>query len=242
MARMLNFMRVKGYNLYLTLLSTSFLAVMLFSSISFASSSYKMPADIDHEGKYLFYLHGSIIETKGPDARHPKYGKYEYFSILEAFEEGGFITISEVRSANTNKKEYASKITNQIVNLITAGVPPRNITVVGFSKGGSIALYTALYVMNPEVNYVVLAGCGQYGKFRQGYNIFLQDAAGGIQGRILSIFDNDDNIVGSYKRAFALSHEGLSSKEIVINTGRGHGAFYKVRKEWVAPIFDWSFD
>jgi hypothetical protein len=52
-------------------------------------------------GRYLFYLHGRIIEEQGARAVSPDYGRYEYAAILQRLSGEGFTVISEVRPRNT---------------------------------------------------------------------------------------------------------------------------------------------
>lgn len=208
------------------------------ASISFASS-YNMPSKINSEARYLFFMHGTILETKGLNAKHPQYGKYDYSGILKAFEKEGFTVISEVRPANTDKTQYAERILKQIETLFAEGVPAENISVVGFSKGGSITLHVSAIASNPDLNYVVLAGCGKTGKYRKAYSDFLKELAADMQGHMLSLYDINDSITGSCKDAFALSETGLKAREIELNTGKGHGTFYKVYSDWFMPLLEW---
>lgn len=78
------------------------------------SSFYKdIPKSIDTSKNYIFYLHGLIIEKKGPHAKSKKYGSYEYYNILKAFSKKGFLVISEVRSRGTDIQKYAKKVADQ---------------------------------------------------------------------------------------------------------------------------------
>src|SRR5574342_264812 len=122
-------------------------------------SEYAFPNSIDATKRYMFYLHGKIIEDQGIPAISPQYGEYEYEAILERLSGYGFILISEPRSKNTDGVEYATRITEQIATLLNAGVPAKNITVVGASKGAGIAIYVSHFLENQEVNFVIMAIC-----------------------------------------------------------------------------------
>src|SRR5882724_6168777 len=50
---------------------------------------------IDPKAKYLFYLHGRIIENQGIRPTDPRYGVYEYQQILDTLKDKGFIVVSE---------------------------------------------------------------------------------------------------------------------------------------------------
>lgn len=213
--------------------------MVLISSTSGHASSYSFPDEIDPSSKYLIFLHGRLVENKGVGASHPKYGAYEYFKILKSFEDMGVSVISEVRSADTNRKKYAKKIAGQINKLTSSGVLSKNISVVGFSKGGAIALFTAAFAKDPDINYVIMAGCGKTGNYLKVYKSFLKNAASKLQGRILSLYDRKDEITGSCSKALALASQGQASKEIQLDTGKGHGTFYNANQEWLIHISNW---
>ena len=136
------------------------LCLMLFASAGWAMPFSKAIKKVDPQEKYFFYLHGAIMEQQGKSASSPKYGVYLYDNIIEHFEDRGLVVIDEVRT-ETNPNKYASRITMQVRQLRAAGVPAKNITVAGFSKGGYIALLVASSLGDPGVGYVIMAGCGK---------------------------------------------------------------------------------
>jgi len=83
--------------------------------------------------RYLFYLHGRIVEDQGPNAIDTirGFGAYQYENILDTFRKKNFIVISEARKKNTDVQEYANKMVRQVDSLLQAGVVAGNITVVG---------------------------------------------------------------------------------------------------------------
>lgn len=195
---------------------------------------------VEPEQRYLFYLHGKWIELHGLHHPHPTHGLYEYEHIVRAFADRGYEVISEVRRGEVETEPYARKVADQIRDLFEEGVPPRNITVVGHSKGGQMALIVASLVQEARVNYVIMAGCGKRGAmFRKGYERFLQSQARDLDGRILSLYDSSDREAGSCQEAFdAAPH--ADTKEVVLRTGRGHGLFYAPRSAWVDVVVDWA--
>lgn len=190
------------------------------------------PEPIDRESRYLFYLHGKIIEDEGPRPESPRFGIYEYEAILETFAERGFVVISETRERETRGSEYARKIAGQVETLLDAGVPPDRITVVGFSKGGGIAILTSALLGNAGVNFVILASCGDW--------LFGPDGPPDLAGRILSIHEASDELGGSCRRAFEASTRISAWEEIELQLGGGHGAFYRPRAEWIDPVASWA--
>ena len=98
------------------------------------------PEEIDPGARYVIYLHGRIIEDEGVRPTHPQFGVYEYEAILEKLAGHGLQVIAEVRPPGANGAEYARRTAQQVRDLIVAGVPEDHITVMGFSKGGGIAI------------------------------------------------------------------------------------------------------
>jgi len=188
---------------------------------------------IDPKAKYLFYFHGRIIENQGPRPTDPRYGIYEYQEILDTFKNKGFIVISEARPQGTDNVAYAHKMVDQINILIKAGVPPQNITVVGASKGGGIAIFTSTFLKNRDVNFVIMAACGDYDDYKTTVPDFW--------GNILSIYDyKDDTGAGTCQKFFDHSTGITRHDEIVVKLGLGHGILYKPLKEWVDPVVEWA--
>ena len=117
-----------------------------------------VPEHPDSTQRYLFYLHGLIVEEAGIRPKSDEHGYYEYELILENLASEGFIVISEAREKGTEIKAYAEKIVSQIRELLAHRVPPENITVVGASKGGIIGSYVSAMLQDQRLNYVILAG------------------------------------------------------------------------------------
>jgi len=198
--------------------------------------NYEFPESIDSTKKYLFYLHGKIIEDQGIPAISSEYGEYEYRAILERLAEQGFIVISERRSKNTNSNEYAKLIAEQISSLMSAGVSANNITVVGASKGAAIAIIVSHLLENESVNFVFLGTCHP-----DVIESFKQDQIN-LHGNILAIYDSEDKYAGTCDELISISDDrGISgSDEIVLDVGTGHGILYKPLDEWILPSVQWA--
>jgi len=189
-----------------------------------------IPENIDEKSKYLFFMHGKIVEKKGLPASSKIYGDYEYKSMLDSFASNGFNVISEARSSDTDIYDYAIIIAEQVEQLISAGVPPSNITISGFSKGGRVTLVVSTLLNNKDLNYVVLAGCRESDIYK--FNL-------APSGRVLSIYDSNDAKFNSCSEIFTEGSTNLQTKEIVLNIGDGHGVFYAPLTEWVTPMVAW---
>ena len=101
-----------------------------------------VPEAVDPARRHLFYLHGAWVEH-GLERSHPSHGRYEYQAIVRTLAERGFVVISEARKGEIDPEAYAEKVSAQVRRLLEEGVPPSHVTVIGHSKGGSIALLAA---------------------------------------------------------------------------------------------------
>lgn len=192
-----------------------------------------IPPRIDATSRYLFYLHGAIIEGTNGHAVSPKFGDYEYEKILAAFVSQGFTVISEVRRKGTSPQKYAVKVAAQVNELLKAGVPPERITIVGASRGGAIALVASSLIKNRNVNFVILASCA-------GSRVF-KNIDPNLYGNVLSIYDRDDDTGAGSCNRFVQQSSGINRhQEIVLATGLGHGIVYHPVKNWLDPLFNWA--
>lgn len=224
----------------LFLLISIILALLLTATAAQAISFDRAIKQVNQQGKYFFYMHGAILETKGKEASSKRYGPYLYDQIIKHFEDRGLIVIEEVRGP-VNPNQYASRIVMQVRRLMAAGVPAGNICVAGFSKGGLITLLVASSLNNSGVAYVVMAGCGK-GRTARPFEQFLKRKRGArLRGRMLSIYSGSDLEAGSCKPAFEQSSgSGFIFKEIRLKNNKGHGIFYQPRPEWVGQAAIWA--
>jgi hypothetical protein len=181
--------------------------------------------------RYVYYLHGKIVEDLGPRGVSPQFGAYDYPGILKAFENAGLRVQSEVRPKNTDVSAYANKIVADIGQKLKSGVPASHITVVGASKGAVIAMLVSDRMREPRLRYVFLADCNDW--FQRTYNPH-------FNGEVLSVFERSDDI-GKSCAPIARRSPGLRRfKEFALNTGLGHGLVYRPLKVWVEPAIRWA--
>jgi len=175
----------------------------------------------------VFYLHGKIVEDKGDDAIHPIYGIYEYSKILSRLESAGHSVISEIRAAKTDRLVYADRIVKEIRTLIASGTAPRDIVVVGFSKGAQITILVSQRLARSDVRFVIQAVCGSWLSQNKDLRLY---------GEILSQYETSDG-AGSCRNLFERSP--ASTCELPISTGLRHGAFYRPLDDWFVPQQEW---
>ena len=194
-----------------------------------------VPATIDPGARYLFHMHGWVVEEYGP-AGAVRTG-YWWRWTIEALADRGFVVISEARPAHTDVQAYALTVARQVARLRAAGVPSDHITVTGMSKGGVIAVVTTAAIADPNVRFVVLAGCAHL--WDNGIRTGFQAFGRAPQGRVLSMYDRYDSDVWSCSRYFRNS-PGLTFKEMIFDAGRGHALFYTPDRLWVDPAVAWA--
>jgi hypothetical protein len=214
---------------------------VLLALAALATTALSLPADAEVlsappesplvERQYIFYLHGRIIEDQGVRPTHPTFGVYEYRGILQRLAATGAVVISERRAANTGVSAYADRVVAQIQELLQAGVAPSHIGVIGFSKGGAIAVNVASRLPQREVRYVFQAACG-----------FSAEELGKLQphGRILAIHEKSDTMARSCKELNTSAAAAFSPIEIA--TGKDHGAFYQTNAAWMVPTLRWLIE
>lgn len=198
-----------------------------------AGALTELPEKIDPQAHYLFYLHGRIIEEQGLRPQHPQFGFYEYEQILKTLEQRGFVVISEPRPKGTDVERYASKVTRMLQSLSNTGVPPDQLSVIGASKGGLIAMLVSTQFANPDVHYVLMGSCNDYVK---------EHYHPGLNGKVLSIYEESDQTGRSCRAIFSDSPGLKKSDEVVLKTGLGHGFLYRPLPEWVEPAVAWCLD
>ena len=191
----------------------------------------ELPMPIPASGRYLFYLHGKIIEDEGTRPTSPRFGVYEYEKILEGLAAPGFTVISEARAKGTVPRVYAAKVAQQVRTLLTAGVAPDRVTVVGFSKGGVIAMLVSSELQVQRIRYVFMASCGPWIASAPDLH---------VSGHVLAIHEASDELAGSCAAAFAQAGKLGLHREIELHLGGGHGAFFRPHAAWLDPVLAWA--
>ena len=181
--------------------------------------------------RYLFYLHGRIIEEQGINAISDQFGRYEYTAIIDTLQKHQFTVLSEARPKNTDIPFYANQLTKEVLKLIDTGIAPQNISILGASKGAVIATLTSTQLANPNINFILLGNCNEWVADNFELN---------LHGSILSIYEETDSFGGSCEGIIENSTGIRAFKEISIHTKLDHGFLYRPLKEWVIPAVDWA--
>jgi len=207
--------------LLLVLLSTTSLAGEIFN---------EFPSNVKADEKYVFYSHGFIVEGSNPRPVNSSWGTYEFPMIKNALSDVQYNLIAYHRAKDTKPKVFAKKLASDVRLLIKKGVPAKNISLVGFSRGGAITILTSSILANNELNFIILAGCGSY----------LNDTPDlVVYGNIYSMIETSDDLVGSCQFLINRSIGVTRFIEKSISTGKEHGAFYTPLPEWIIPVKKW---
>jgi len=202
--------------------------------------SYNLPSAINPSARYVFFLHGKFVEKYGPNGRHPCFGIYDYHGIVKSFRNQGFIVISEVRTGGTKLDKYAKKIVRQIETLLSYGLSPEQITVVGFSKGSAITLLVSAMLKDFGVNFVMMSGCSLNGtRVLDKYRKLIDQSIQCMQGRFLYIYDVSGQKCDVWRRILKNTPANGTFKEMMLKNGLGHSLFYRPRKDWIEPVTEW---
>jgi hypothetical protein len=202
----------------------------LLGALSLAACAAAASPQADDK-RYLFYLHGQIIEDQGPKGVSPVHGPYDYDGIIDAFRERGFEVVSEVRPHGTDPSVYADKVVGQVRDLLAQGVAPSRIGVVGASKGSVIAILASTRLREPDVRYVVLANCNDW---------LIRTFDPHLTGHVLSIYEASDDVGGTCGPLAERSPQLQEYRELRLDTGLGHGIVYRPLDLWGGPAADWS--
>lgn len=194
---------------------------------------WRFPNKISPSEKYLFYIHGKIIETDGVSPISPRFGLYQFHRIVTGLAKGEANVIARVRRGETDPNADAFRLGNEIRYMLKNGVPAAHISVAGFSKGGYITLLAANRLQNADIRYVVMAGC------TRGIVDGSDTVADGLQGTIMSMSDAADDLGFSCRSLFDRSPQLAASMDVIFETGKGHGLFYRADPAWMEPLLQW---
>ena len=210
------------------------LAQILLICIITNCHSNKEIKNTKYEQDYIFFIHNKFLEDNPDGTFSEKYNvTVDYKGILQSFENDGFVVFSEKRSSKANERAFANKVISQIDSLISKGVQPNHITVIGTSKGGYIAQFVSTFAKNPGLNFVFI------GSFQDSDIEEIPEIQ--FCGNILTIYEKSDIYgVSAIKRKETSTLKINRFKEIELKTGLKHGFLYIASDEWIKPCKMWA--
>ena len=199
-------------------LGKCFIFIFLFPAQIFAGEIFDgLPEHINPDEKYVFYSHGYS-------------GVGGISEITMSLSDPDYNLIAYHRPTHTYPSQYSRFLASQVNELISEGVTPKNITLMGYSDGGVLSILTSYELANDEINVVIIAGCAGVIKVNPIIEVY---------GHVYSIYDNQDDFVDSCQFLIDRSKHEKSFTELTINTGEGHGAFRTASDEWTEPVKKW---
>lgn len=181
--------------------------------------------------RHIIYLHARIVEEEGRRPTDPEFGIYEYDAILDSLRQAGFTVLSDQRPPGLGVDSFATALIHQVDSLIEQGVPAESITVIGFSRGGAIAILASSRMKNPALSFVFIGACGPWAFDNPDIR---------VTGRLLSLYETSDPLGISCAPLFERWGEGSLVREVPLSLGLGHGTFFQPRPEWLDPALAWA--
>lgn len=184
--------------------------------------------------KHLIYMQGCCVKQANSAVAK------DYQKIAQELRDSGFNVFFELRTSDATDSDeqaqaYAAKVAKYVQELLAKGIAPEDITVSGFSLGSSTTLVASGLIANPNVNYVLLAGCPMSANSRVTIDYTK------VSGRILSIVDSKDDKFGPCAGRLP---SDATFKEITLDSGEGHKVFRlsdeSNLKLWKAPLEAWA--
>lgn len=210
-------------------LVTAVLAFIPLNSIAVETYA-DFPSEIRANERYVIYSHGLIVEGDDPRPVHPTRGVYDFPAIKQAlFLDGNFNLIAHQRPKNTEIAAYVATLESWVRRLVSAGVRPSRITLVGFSRGGQLTAYASGRLADLGLNTAIMGACSD--------GDIARDPPLTLRGNLLSIYETTDSVLSC--ETLAKRSELTSFEEVAISTGKEHGAFFRPLPEWVEPLKQW---
>lgn len=194
-------------------------------------AGYRAPPPAKPDSRWLWYLHGDVTEDQSATAGRVGVAVDQYGRMQSMLRDSGFIVMYQRRKANVDPELYADSVVQQIRGRRAAGVPAANISVLGDAKGALIAMLVSARLLDRDIRYIVLDGCGRSNLERYPVQ---------FHGNVLSIFEKSDTLGGSCAANFRRSMEMGYRKELPLRTGLAHANGLHPLEEWIEPALNWA--
>lgn len=206
------------------------LLVLLPCRLSAGEVHDRVPAKIDPGAHYVFYMHGMKFGKGETVFEDDLLGVYDHTKMVASLKDPAYHLIAYIRPPKEEVLDAARQLSHEVQALLGEGVPPEQITLVGFSGGGMVVVFAASILERSKINVALLAGCG---------GPVAWDSSLKIWGRVFSLYDDDDTKVTSCK-GLAERSEGVSGfKEVVLKTEKGHSLFFDPSDKWLPKLKEW---
>lgn len=185
---------------------------------------------VSKEATYVFFYHGAIAEGTEKNPSSERHGIYDLSGLKQALDSDAYYLVAETREKNANVQAHAQRLADTVSGLIQQGISPSNISIIGFSKGGGIVATAAGLIDNSDIRYALLATCPKDSKAADWPP---------FTGHLLSMYEKEDAWAGSCTFLTHGEPKVSAFKELALETGLGHGEFYRPQKRWLEPLLAW---
>lgn len=184
-----------------------------------------VPGEIISYKKYVFLI--PCETSKLPDAI--------YQSILQKIAKNSFVVIANPVPDASSYDGVIKRIADEIKILMSVNVPARNISVIGIGKGGQAAFRLASQLNNQDLNLVLISAIP---KNNHG-NMLLANAPKNLSGRVLNVYDREDEEFGSCKELFKTLEGSKSYRDLAVKSGKGGKMITDAVNLWLRPSLMW---
>lgn len=205
-------------------ISLSLLLLFACSSAPVLDVRSEWPEAYAADKEYVVFLHGSNVYRTGTLGQQ---AQEQNRVIAEQIAALGSVVILDQRTYGVKVYDHSRLVSKRISLMLEAGVPAKNITVVGYSSGANGAYYVAATLLNPDMGYVYLTGCHKR-------------ITGFPRGEILALYDErDGQEFGSCAKQTERVKSGLVLTEKSYNSGQGHRYFSIWDEAWGQDMLSW---
>lgn len=194
----------------------SLFAIVAALSMAVAATPAALAAGA-HGARYLVYVPSRSAAV-------------DHAANVRAFEDNGF-TVVTLAYAGEDALDYARRVRGEVRTLISSGVAPEAITVVGAGTGSPVAALVSATSADRRISYALLGSC----------DARLADAPGfHMSGRVLGIRDAGDRASQSCRQLWQDSPKLVERRDVVLHSGHGATLFDAPRAQWIEPLAEWS--
>jgi hypothetical protein len=197
----------------------SLLATVVVMSVAAATTPFARAAGASGEDdiRYLVY-----VPSRSTTVDHA--------ANVSAFEVRGF-TVVTLAYAGEDALAYARRVRGEVRALISRGVSPDAITVVGAGSGSPVAALVSATTGDRRIHYALLGNCDERLAAAPGFH---------MSGRVLGIRDAGDRASLSCRRLWQGAPKLAARRDLLVDTGHGPALFDAPRAQWLQPLSDWS--
>jgi hypothetical protein len=138
--------------------------------------------------------------------------------------------VTTLPAAGDDTLRHARRVAGQVRLLLSQGIAPAHVTVVGVGGGAPVATLASAIAGNRHVNYVLLGRCEPLLKVDYRFR---------MSGRVLAVRDAQGGSP-SCRPLWVGSPRVSARRDLVLDSGLGAALFDQPRAQWLQPVVQWS--